>query len=64
MTTLALIEDITTEATPKLSIEYNNTPTQETNEIHFPREESLISLHASSSILTPQILKLTGYNKH
>jgi hypothetical protein len=61
MTTLALIEDMAIDATPKLSIEYI---TQETNEIHFPQEESLISLHASSSILTPQILKLIGYNNH
>jgi hypothetical protein len=50
--------------TPELQVEDTNTQTRAGIEPPFSHEEPLISLHALSSISTPQTLKLVGYIKH
>jgi hypothetical protein len=60
MATQTLNEYTTTEETPKLQFEDTNSQTQENIEPPFPHLEPLISLHALSSISTPQNLQLTN----
>ena len=56
--------DISLEETPEAEEVDQTLPVVEMVESKDPHDESTISLHALSSISSPQTLKILGYNKH
>jgi hypothetical protein len=57
-------EDILIEDTPKPTLEDTTLLMEDESPLQAPCEEPQISLHALSSFLAPQTLKLIGYIKH
>ena len=63
MSTPTHFEDIIVEDTPKFE-DVDKTTSMQELDLEVNQEEPLVSLHALSSISSPQTLELQGYIKH